>query len=524
MKNKTLFLFIVLSICSQSFSQLGPETYSFKADKNHLSKTYSSNPVSNSIGDIITVGDSTIWLGTTRGVSVSFDRGQNWTNFYRQEPFGEDGISAIGYDNGVFWAATVTTEEVSGVGTVDVGTGLKYTIDNGINWTSIPQPVDDLADSTVIYGINELRALPVTVPEQNVTYDIAFTPGAMWITSWAGGLRRSNDSGRTWQRMVLPPDNMDSINPDDTLNFCYSNSAGNYCNVGNLNHVSFSIIAVDDNTIYVGTADGINKTTNAGDQYPTWVKFNHTNQDEPISGNFVNALAYNTRDNSIWASTWKANDETETEFYAVSSSSDGGTSWKTFLKDERPHNFGFKDNDVIAATDNGAFRSSNSGNSWILPNNIVDKNSGVALINTAFYCAASEGNNVWLGSGDGLAKLTETGFWAGEWKIYFASVAVESAADTYCYPNPFSPKLDVLKIKYSTNGESKKITIRIFDFAMNIVKTVIQNADRIKTLDDAPEKWDGRDEDGNVVPNGVYFYRIDFDSDNPVFGKIIVLQ
>ena len=59
---------------------------------------------------------------------------------------------------------------------------------------------------------------------------------------------------------------------------------------------------------------------------------------------------------------------------------------------------------------------------------------------------------------------------------------------------------------------------------MNIVKTVIQNADRIKTLDDAPEKWDGRDENGNIVPNGVYFYRVDFDSGDPVFGKIIVLQ
>ena len=86
---------------------------------------------------------------------------------------------------------------------------------------------------------------------------------------------------------------------------------------GNYNHVSFSVIAVDDTILYVGTADGINKTTNAGDQYPSWVKFNHTNQNEPISGNFITALAYNINDNTIWASTWKANDSTE--FYAVSS-------------------------------------------------------------------------------------------------------------------------------------------------------------------------------------------------------------
>ena len=85
-----------------------------------------------------------------------------------------------------------------------------------------------------MYGINRLRALPVTVAEQNLTYDFAFTPGAVWITSWAGGLRRSTDMGQTWQRMVLPPDDMDSINPDDTLDFCYAASAGNYCSIRKL--------------------------------------------------------------------------------------------------------------------------------------------------------------------------------------------------------------------------------------------------------------------------------------------------
>jgi flagellar hook assembly protein FlgD len=36
--------------------------------------------------------------------------------------------------------------------------------------------------------------------------------------------------------------------------------------------------------------------------------------------------------------------------------------------------------------------------------------------------------------------------------------------------------------------------------------------------------WDGRDDSGNIVPNGVYFYRVDVDSDTPLFGKVMVLQ
>lgn len=516
-----IFTIIVLQI--SLLAQLSPETYNLLNDNNYLNKVSSSNPVSNSILDIITIGD-TVWLGTSRGVSVSFDRGENWNNFYNTTAFGTDNVSAIGYDKytGTLWAATAKTVEGIAGEDVAAGTGLKYTTDNGLTWTSISQPIDNENDTVEVYGNNIIPALPVTVPEQNLTYDIAFTPGTIWITSFAGGLRKSTNMGESWQRVVLPPDALDSISPDDTLEFCLSPVAGNFCGEGNLNHRAFSVISTDDNTLYVGTANGINKTNNAGDQFPSWVKFNHLNQEAPISGNFITALGYNISSSTVWASTWRA--EGETEFYGISSSTNGGSSWQTFLKDEKTHNFGFKNSDVIALTDNGAFRSSNQGNSWILPNNIFDKETGIILTTSEFFSAASEGNDVWLGSGDGLARLRETSFWQGEWKIYLAGQSLASEQQTYCYPNPFSPKLYKLKIKYSTGGKSAAVTIRIFDFGMNYIRTIIQNAPRTKTVESPPDYWDGRDDNGNLLPNGVYLYRVDVDSEEPLFGKIIYLQ
>ena len=474
--------------------------------------------MSNSIGDIIAIGD-TVWLGTSRGVSVSFDRGENWTNFYGTSPFGEDNVSAIGYDNGTLWAATATTAEAPGGGTVPKGTGLKFTTDNGNTWTAVPQPVDHPDSSTVRYGISILQALPITVAEQNITYDIAFTPGTVWITSFAGGTRKSTDMGQTWYRVVLPPDDLNSIHPDDSLDFCLSPIGGSFCSEGNLNHRAFSVAAIDDTTLLVGTANGINKSTDNG---ISWAKFNHQNQSEPISGNFITALGYNNSNNTIWAASWKA--EQPEEFYAVSSSTNGGDSWEVFLEEERSHNFGFKINDVIAATDNGAFRSSDQGNSWILPNSLVDEKSGVELTTKIFYSAASEGNDVWLGSADGLARLRETSFWTGQWKIYFASQPLKSDRETYAYPNPFSPRQEQLKIKYSTGGTEALVTIRIFDFGMNYIRTVIQNAPRNRTAEGAPDYWDGRDDQGNYLPNGVYIYRVDIDDEEPLFGKIIYMQ
>lgn len=519
MKSSIIILFLFLSAIN-IYAQFTPHTYLFYEEIPALEKNDAITPTSNTITDIITIGD-TVFIGTSRGVSLSTNRGDYWTNFHGIPEFGTDNVSAIGYYNGVLWAATARTVEENNQ-RLPQGTGLKYTTDLGSTWNSVPQPLDEQTDTTVPYGINVLRALPVTVAIQNLAYDIAFTPGTIWIATFAGGLRKSTDMGQSWKRVVLPPDNLNSIMPTDELDFCLSPVPGNFCSAGNLNYRVFSIIATDDSTLYVGTANGINKTTNSNDEFPTWVKFNHQNQDEPISGNFITALGYNPTVNTLWASSWKAEDQDE--YYGVSYSSNGGESWKTTLHDERPHNFGFKGNQTITVTGNGAFRTNDNGYTWITPGVIYDPILKLSLNTSVFYSASAQGQDVWLGSNDGLVRLRETGFWQGAWKLFIASSPLSAEDDTYCYPNPFSPRLGQLKIKYSTGNRDANVTIRVYNFAMNYVATVIQNAPRNKSLEDAPDFWDGRDAQGNYVPNGVYIYRVEADGQEPAFGKIIVLQ
>ena len=55
------------------------------------------------------------------------------------------------------------------------------------------------------------------------------------------------------------------------------------------------------------------------------------------------------------------------------------------------------------------------------------------------------------------------------------------------------------------------------------VRTVIQNASRTSP-DVIWATWDGKRDDGTQVSNGVYFYRIQIDKDETVWGKILVLQ
>ena len=68
------------------------------------------------------------------------------------------------------------------------------------------------------------------------------------------------------------------------------------------------------------------------------------------------------------------------------------------------------------------------------------------------------------------------------------------------------------------------VDFRVFDFGMHYIRTVIQNAPRNKTIESPPEFWDGRDDSGKILPNGVYFYRVDVNDEEPLFGKIIYLQ
>ncbi|MHB9040674.1 MAG: WD40/YVTN/BNR-like repeat-containing protein [Melioribacteraceae bacterium] len=517
---KLFVIYFILFVTTGLIAQQIPSDYNFSTKR--LSKTSDQTPASNSIERILIDGNN-IWLGTGNGLSRSTDNGDSWKNYYSVDPFGEENVYAIKSNNGTVWASTWHMITESGQD-IPVGTGLSYSSDNGVTWNKIDQPIDLKSDSVITYGNNKLRIDPIATNKVNMVRDIGFTKNTIWIAAWGGGLRKSTDNGQTWKRVVLPPDNLNSIKPTDTLNFFISPSVNN-------NYYVFAILTVKD-TIYVGTAGGINKSTDGG---VSWAKFNHANQDHPISGNFIWSMSFNEADNSIWAATWQA--ASQSEFWGVSSSKDGGKSWSNFLSGEKVHDIAFKyfgsngnytSADIFAATENGAYRSSNNGATWISAPEIKDDNSS-ADINTKYFLSVKvnrrtdNSTDIWLGSNKGLARLNETtGFWTGSWKAFLASQKLNSATESYAFPNPFSPNSEQVKIKYSTSG-SANVTIRILDFGMNLVRTVIQNAPRIPNSEQL-DIWDGRDESGRIVPNGVYFYRIDLGSGTPLFGKIMVIM
>lgn len=436
--------------------------------------------------------DSLLWAGSGYGLNRTTDAGQTWTAFTSRDYLGKGGVTALTFmDDSTFWIATGYDTTVADGGNHDAGGGLSYTKDNGITWTHIRQPIDSR---------DETEYSPTTTVIQNITFDIAVQDSTIWITSWGGGLRKSTDMGQNWQ--VVTTDGI----PFSSLEY--------------LNHRAFSVMSENGN-VWVGTAEGISKSKDNG---KTWRRFKHDNQELPISGNFVVALAHQPHTNTIWAATI----ETDTsDRRGVSKSDNGGESWETMLEGRFTHNFAFDGPFVYVATDSGMYVSNDGGDNWYILPRIYDFQTGEDLIGDEYFSAANtkEGavTRLWVGNTDGLASTTDKGI---NWKIHrsFKSTRDSDTPVAYAYPSPFSPsRHDYIRFQYDIS-QSGEVVIDIYDFAMDHVATVREyESDPVDETFDRNSKWDGRNVAGNVVASGVYFFRINVEG-NITWGKLVVIN
>jgi len=442
---------------------------------------------SNSVTDIV-VFDNAIWFGTGDGISRTLDAGLTFESFGIEQGIGKGGVSALAVSAEIIWVAT-GFDSITVVGEQQTGGGLAYSMDDGLSWNFVPQPGG--------------------TPVSNITFDIALRNDEVWITSFAGGLRKSVDLGQSWE--VVTPDS-----------FIFDV-------VGRLNHRAFSVISVEG-VLWVGTAGGVNRSTDGG---VTWTNFSHQNQAEPISGNFVVALKnqkYGNKD-IIWAATRETTVESndETEFRGVSWTEDFGFTWRTALAGETVHNFAVDSSVIYAASDRGVFVSVDEGESWALFPGIVNPEGTRRILSErAFDAAISTGPTLWVGTGNGIGKTSNNGL---TWEVFqtFEPIAQNGTSRTYAYPNPFSPSVHNqiggggnVRFQYNTINETN-VTLKIYDFGMRHVTTVAENMSR-PANGDFYEIWDGLNSKGVQVANGVYFYRLELAGDGTYWGKLIVLN
>ncbi len=477
--------------------------------------TISSRPPSNSVSQMATPG-SVLWLGTSKGLTRTFDSGRSWENFRSDPAFASNGIFAIAVKRDTVWSSTGYSQKVD-ESRVQTGTGYAFSIDNGLSWTHRAQPLDEPDDSLKEYGSNLVRFLPIIVDEQNVTFDMALSDSFVWIASWSSGLRRSRDLGESWERIVLPNDLRNSISPDDSLGRYVVDPRRNN------NFLAFSVFVKDASTIWAGTAGGVNKSTDGG---TSWSKFTTLNQQAHILGNWVIAIEGQQLSSGyrLWTTNWKA-DLDPNEKYGISYTDDGGRIWRNLLHDTKAYDFAFKDSIAYVATDDGVYRTTDGGISWSRSGTIIDKYTRQRITSVAVFAVGVIGDTVYCGTSDGLARTVDNDAhpFGQTWEILRTYREVGKTGTTYAYPNPFSPDDEIVRIHYGTGGDAASVTVEVFDFGMNRVRTIIKDADRSGSAEH-DEIWNGLDDYHRQVANGVYFYKVVMNGSDPLWGKILVLQ
>lgn len=463
----------------------GIQTKTFKIAKEMDDQPYSASLKGYGIIDLV-ASDSLLWAASGYALNKTSDGGENWQIYTKDQHKSKGGISAIGYmDEQTLWIATAFDTTARGE-ELSAGGGLSYTRDNGASWTHISQPID---------SVEEEEYEPTTTNIQNITYDIAFVDSTIWIASFGGGLRRSYDMGQTWQ--VVTTDGI----PFNPINEVYG-----------VNHRAFSLLSENGN-LWVGTAQGISKSSDNGQ---TWDRFTASNQEQHISGNFVVALGYQAYDNSVWAATIEALDTSEVR--AISKTSNGGQTWEVMLEGNFAHNFGFDGPRAYVAADEGLFVSDDGGKNWYKAGDIRSKESREELFFQEYYSVTVQSLNLekylWVGTSRGLALTKDNG---NSWSIIpaFVSDKKKSANKVYAYPSPFTPRIDGYCQFQINRLNANRIKLQIFDFSMDKVKTI--------PIDDYKPKWDGTNDDGDLVASGIYFFRAEVDG-KVSWGKIAIIN
>ena len=494
---------------------------------------------SNIINCIALQGEQKTWIGTGQGLSFMNDSTaiftiDTMTIVNEDSRFIYDAIAAITTQDSTVAFSSLTTQDGD-----PLGTGI-YISENGLtdrnDWYRYDQPIDSNNDSLAQFGYGYFIARPLVGTRGVVSYNIDFEGDYLWITSWYGGLRRLKlDGASNWERVPLPVDNQDSLMTCDESEY-EDNSRflilkdykwDSSDPFGNHNHKAFSVLAYGD-TIWVGTANGINRGTLGHNGCVNWQHFFHPRDN--LSGNWVLDIAKQevNGEKIIWAITMNA--ILESEERSVSYTKNDGQSWEIVneLRGVRCHDISIIGSTVLIASDDGLWKS-DGGENWELIPPAVEATpiSSDEILTNIVYSVAGDNREYfdksifWIGTADGLARTYDIN--ADNWQIYRA---VADKEEVYAYPNPFSPfSHNQLNgdgwVRFNIGSDDiESVKLDIYNFAME--KVYSEKFDW--RMNPGAVKWNGRDHTGELVPNGVYFVRVELSTNEEHWIKLVVVK
>ncbi len=528
----------------------------------------------------IALADTVVWAACAEGGLIrSFDRGINWENVFTdtsaQRRFEEDVLqdrdvfTSLATDTSVadttlVWAGTKNGIYKFVYTTSDIAdTVFRYLYDTSKGEASgliegrpviLAIGIQNYDDNRVIWAGGYLNLAdgvfyPVTYKSTDggntwsdctpidmaLVLDFAFVDSIVWAAS-KEGLKRSTDGGLHWRTFdIIDSTSGQKIIPSAFTSVCaVQDTADTMIFVGSTDGL---VRSTDDGVtwnvtkfahsfkkaIWAGSAAGIYKFIyNYRDDFDTVLNYNSYLHN--ITGDWVVSLAIHQYDGKkvIWGGT----QPTYSGGHGASFSTDDGDTWSATLLGDRVWNFAFEDTVIWTATSSGLKSSDNWGDTWEVFNYMKDTDEITEnrIFSTEFSSVAIIDGDVWAGNSDGLVKSQDGGI---SWKVIRMAVPIGSKGSetAYAYPSPFSPIVEggqVARIHHKPRQDGS-VTIKIYDFAMNLVITLVDGQQRLGGVE-YDEPWDGKNEKSDLVANGVYFFKVEAPGGQSEWGKLVVLK
>ena len=518
--------------------------------------------VGTSMTDVVWSGRY-LWVATERGLA-RWEPGvgnglspEDWITFTEVNGLGRGSVSSLAASGDTVWAATLFDTLVAGLDRpAQVGSGLAWSTDGGSNWGHV---ANEALFDTLRPGF---EGGPFT-QIQNACFGLSLDGDTVWAAFFSGSTIRSTDFGRTWER-VLPgggdrivfrdadvetdvrllqfeADSLESAGADPTVVAQARAEADSVASLYLL-HRTFSVAAWGD-TVWIGTSSGITSSVDFG---RTWInhKVRLNDFDEPLPGNLSGNWGLSI-EREITADgrslVWVGAGVTEGagQVAAMNFTQDGGRSWQatgpTFAWD-----FAFTGGDTIwAGTDVGLLVTPDRGANWLLAEVEDPFTRDVLLpsfVGVERFVLPDGRVAVWAGADNGLGRSVDGGI---SWTILSFPLLTRSldsgefigssdfkdldGVRTYAAPSPFAPSQGQrCRFVYSL-ADDARVTIEIYDFASRRVRTLVDGVDRAGGSNHG-ENWDGLDDGGRPVANGVYFFRIETDGGDRAFGNLVLLD
>jgi photosystem II stability/assembly factor-like uncharacterized protein len=364
-----------------------------------------------------------VYAGAEEGVFRSTDYGSNWTNVAVN--FGVYGVQAMGIsiqgqlfagtwagsiwfssDNGDSWTTIYTGNYDSEIATITINTNNYIFV--GFNYTN-----SENDSSYILRSSDNGSTWPLNYSISNSKINcIAFNGSGHLFFGSDRSIYRSNDNGTTWNEVI---NNLTNFAPGhfvtNSLGHTFMDSYGlpltyttdngeSWASYDNLNHIWTQGVAINSNDhIFVGTEHGIFRSVDYGSSWTS--VFPDTT--------WLMGIAINSKD-EIFIGTYN-----ETYNDGVFRSSDNGQTWipanNGLVYSEGIRTFVFDANGyVYAGSDSGGvFRSMDNGNNWTAVNNGLPEQSIFGLaIDSSGNLFAGTIEDLGLTSG-GLYRSTDGG-------------------------------------------------------------------------------------------------------------------